>query len=136
MDRTESFPRRQARTRRFTLGEPRDFRVSQDGSRVTFLRSSGPVDAVNGLWVLDVASGVERLVADPGPLAGGRGDPDLPEAEKARRERVRETGSGIVSYDADEALTAAVFALEGRLWRVSLVEGGPPEPLAASPGRV
>ena len=134
MDRTESFPRRQARTRRFTLGEPRDFRVSRDGSRVTFLRSSEPVDPVNSLWVLDVASGIERLVADPGPLAGGHGDPDLPEAEKARRERVRETGSGIVSYDADEALTAAVFALEGRLWRVNLAEGGPPEPLAASPG--
>ncbi len=134
MDRTESFPRRQARTRRFTLGEPRDFRVSGDGSRVTFLRSSGPVDPVNRLWVLDVAAGVERLVADPGRLAGGRGDRHLPEAERARRERVRETGSGIVSYDADEALTAAVFALEGRLWRVNLAEGGPPEPLAASPG--
>ena len=134
MDRTESFPRRQARTRRFTLGEPRDFRVSDDGSRVTFLRSSGPVDPVNRLWVLDVAAGVERLVADPGRLAGGRGDRDLPEAERARRERVRETGSGIVSYDADEALTAAVFALEGRLWRVNLAAGDRPEPLAASPG--
>ena len=152
MDRAQSFPRRQARTRRFTLGEPRDFRVSDDGSRVTFLRSSGPVDPANSLWVLDVASGVERLVADPGRLGvsafrakaggaaggdGGAGRDDggeTPAAERARRERVRETASGIVSYDADEALTAAVFALEGRLWRVSLVEGGPPEPLAASPG--
>ncbi|MYE57150.1 MAG: S9 family peptidase [Acidimicrobiaceae bacterium] len=134
MDRTESFPRRQARTRRFTLGEPRDFRVSQDGSRVTFLRSSGPVDPVNSLWVLDVASGVERLVADPRLLGSDRDEQALPRAERARRERMRETASGIVSYDADEALTAAVFALEGRLWRVSLVEGGPPEPLAASPG--
>ena len=133
MDRTESFPRRQARTRRFTLGEPRDFRVSDDGSRVTFLRSSGPVDPANSLWVLDVASGVERLVADPGGGAANDGG-DVPAAERARRERVRETASGIVSYDADEALTAAVFALEGRLWRVSLVEAGPPEPLAASPG--
>ncbi|MCY3619849.1 MAG: prolyl oligopeptidase family serine peptidase [Acidimicrobiaceae bacterium] len=133
MDRTESFPRRQARTRRFTLGEPRDFRVSDDGSRVTFLRSSGPVDPANSLWVLDVVSGVERLVADPGRGAAHDGG-DVPAAERARRERVRETASGIVSYDADEALTAAVFALEGRLWRVSLVEGGPPEPLAASPG--
>ena len=133
MDRTESFPRRQARTRRFTLGEPRDFRVSDDGSRVTFLRSSGPVDPANSLWVLDVASGVERLVADPGGGAAHDGG-DVPAAERARRERVRETASGIVSYDVDEALTAAVFALEGRLWRVSFVEGGPPEPLAASPG--
>ena len=153
MDGTESFPRRQALTRRFALGEPRGIRVSDDGARVAFLRSSGPVDAVNSLWVLDVAAGVERLVADPrhltDPSDGGRdrddegaggdgggsgGDGDVPAAERARRERVRETAEGIVSYDADEGLTVAVFALGGRLWRVSLVEGGPPEPLAALPG--
>ena len=151
MDGIESFPRRQARTRRFTLGEPRNIRVSDDGARVAFLRSSGPVDPVNSLWVLDVASNAERLAADPRRLndpSGGSGDRvgegtgedgggsdcDVPAAERARRERVRETAEGIVSYDADEALTAAVFALDGRLWRVSLVEAGPPESLAALPG--
>ena len=152
MDGTESFPRRQALTRRFTLGEPRDIRVSDDGARVVFLRSSGPVDAVNSLWVLDVATGTERLVVDPRRLAGhggaggdhrdestggndGENDGgDVPAAERARRERVRETAGGIVSYGADEGLTAAVFALGGRLWRVSLVDDGPPEPLAALPG--
>ena len=135
MDGTESFPRRQALTRRFTLGEPRDIRVSDDGARVAFLRSSGPVDAVNALWVLDVATGVERLVADPRELSAGRAGQDLPQAERARRERVRETGSGIVTYDADEALISAVFALGGGLWRVGLVEGGPPpQALPAQPG--
>ena len=135
MDGTESFPRRQALTRRFTLGEPRDFRVSGDGARVAFLRSSGPTDPINCLRVLDVASGIERLVADPRRLGSDRDEPDLPPAERARRERVRETGSGIVSYDADDALTIAVFALAGELWRVGLSEGdGPPEPLAARPG--
>ena len=124
MDGTESFPRRQARTRRFTLGEPRNIRVSDDGARVAFLRSSGPVDAVNALWVLDVATGVERLVADPRQLGTGRDTQALPPAEKARRERVREIGSGIVSYDADEALGVAVFALDGGLWRVDLAEYG------------
>ena len=131
----DSFPRRQARTRRFTLGEPRDIRVSDDGARVAFLRSPGPVDPVNSLWVLDVASGVERLVADPRLLGAGRDAEDLPEAERARRERVRETGSGIVSYDAGADLTAAVFTLGGGLWRVGLSDGdGPPEALAAQPG--
>ena len=134
MDGTESFPRRQALTRRFTLGEPRDIRVSDDGARVVFLRSSGSVDPVNSLWVLDVATGLERVVADPRHLTDPSDTQNLPPAERARRERVRETGSGIVSYDVDDALTAAVFALDGRLWRVSLVEGGPPESLAASPG--
>ena len=134
MIETGSFPRRQALTRRFTLGEPRDFRVSGDGARVAFLRSSGPIDPVNSLWVLDVASGVERLVADPCLLVAGRDAEDLPEAERARRERVRETGSGIVSYDADGALTAATFALGGRLWLVDLVGAAAPQPLPAQPG--
>ena len=102
---------------------------------MAFLRSAGPVDPVNGLWVLDVAAGVERLVADPGQLIDGRDDQDLPEAERSRRERVRETGSGIVCYDTDADLTAAVFSLGGQLWRVGLSEdGGPPELLAAHPG--
>ncbi len=135
VDGTESFPRRQALTRRFTLGEPRNIRVSDDGARVAFLRSSGPVDAVNALWVLDVATGVERLVADPRQISAEREGQDLPQAERARRERVRETGSGIVSYDADEALAAATFALGGRLWLVGLVEdGAAPQALAAQPG--
>ena len=135
MSSSDSFPRRQARTRRFTLGEPRDIRVSDDGARVAFLRSPGPVDPVNSLWVLDAASGVERLVADPRLLGAGRDAEDLPEAERARRERVRETGSGIVSYDADADLTAAVFTLGGGLWRVGLADGdGSPERLAAQPG--
>ena len=135
MSSSDSFPRRQARTRRFTLGEPRDIRVSDGGARVAFLRSPGPVDPANSLWVLDVASGVERLVADPRLLGAGRDAEDLPEAERARRERVRETGSGIVSYDADADLTAAVFTLGGGLWRVGLADGdGPPEALAVKPG--
>ena len=134
MIETGSFPRRQARTRRFTLGEPRDLRVSGDGARVAFLRSSGPIDPVNSLWVLDVATGVERLVADPGQLGDGRDGHGLPQAERARRERVRETGSGIVSYDADGALTAATFALGGRLWLVDLVGAAAPQPLPAQPG--
>ena len=81
---TESFPRQEARTRRFTLGVPRAFRVSPDGSRVAYLRTKGGADPVTCLWVLDVATGQERLVADPrssartarrrgGPAAGGTG---------------------------------------------------------------
>ena len=38
---TESFPRQEARTRRFTLGVPRAFRISPDGTRVAYLRTQG-----------------------------------------------------------------------------------------------
>ena len=96
---TESFPRQQARTRRFTLGVPRAFQVSPDGQRITFLRSKAGDDPVTCLWELDVASGEERLVADPRAL--GADEENLAPQERARRERVRETAAGIVAFSTD-----------------------------------
>ena len=61
----DTFPRQQARTRRYTLGRPRTFTVAEDGSRVAFLRSRASDDPVGCLWVFDVASRTERLVFDP-----------------------------------------------------------------------
>jgi dipeptidyl-peptidase-4 len=121
----ESFPRQQARTRRFTLGVPRAFRVSADGQRVAFLRSRAGDDPVTCLWELDVASGTERLVADPRALSAD--DEDLPPQERARRERARETAAGIVAFATDAAASVAVFALSGQVFAVEL---GPAEPAA------
>ena len=73
---TESFPRQEARTRRFTLGVPRAFRVSPDGTRVVFLRTESGADPATCLWALDVERGQERLVADPRTL--GTDEDDLP----------------------------------------------------------
>ncbi len=70
----DSFPRRQARTRRFTLGAPRGATLSPDGDRVVFLRSRGGTDPVTCLWTLDLATGEERLVADPYELDTGKED--------------------------------------------------------------
>ena len=56
---TESFPRQQARTRRFSLGVPRSFMVAPDGSRVAFLRSKGGDDPVTCLWQLHLGTGQE-----------------------------------------------------------------------------
>jgi len=62
------YPDLAARTRRFTLGAPRAVTVATDGARVIFLRSTGPEDPVDRLWVLDLATGAERLIADPAQL--------------------------------------------------------------------
>ncbi len=97
-------------------------RVAHDGSKVAFLRSAAGDDPVNRLWVLDTASGATRMVADPHELLAANGDVvDETPAELARRERAREAAGGIVTYDADAALTAAVFALGGRLFRTDIV---------------
>jgi dipeptidyl-peptidase 4 len=106
----------------FTLGAPRSFRLSPDGETVIFLRSRGGTDPVTCLWALDVASGDERLIADPAELgkAGAEDDP----VEKARRERVRERAGGIVAFATDAACTVAAFTLGGVVYLADLRQGG------------
>jgi dipeptidyl-peptidase 4 len=114
----DSFPRQQARTQRFTLGVPRAFQVSKDGTRITFLRTRSGDDPVTCLWEADAATGAERVVADPRAL--GADEENLPAEERARRERVRETAAGIVSFATDTAHTLAVFALSGQVYAAPL----------------
>ncbi|AKZ57951.1 Peptidase [Streptomyces ambofaciens ATCC 23877] len=118
----DSFPKRHARTQRFTLGAPRSFTVAPDGSRVAFLRSGSGADRANALWVLDVEEGGERVAADPRALLGGTEERLSPE-ERARRERSREGGAGIVGYATDAAVELASFALSGRLFAAELRAG-------------
>jgi dipeptidyl-peptidase 4 len=116
----DSFPRQAARTRHFTLGLPRTFTVSADGSRVVFLRSPAGDDPATALWVLDVEEARERLVADPGTLPTGG---DLSPLERARRERAREQAQGIVAYSADLNATVAAFEVAGALFVADLRSG-------------
>jgi dipeptidyl-peptidase 4 len=124
---TDTFPRQYARTQRLTLGEPRTITVSPDGRRVVFVRSRGGNDPVGCLWVLDLdavtGAGVERLVADPLVLLSGEDDAELPPAERARRERTRESAGGVVAYATNTAVTVAAFTLSGRLFVAGLLTG-------------
>jgi dipeptidyl-peptidase-4 len=127
-----SFPRHNARTQRFTLGAPRAVTPSADGQRVAFLRSPSGTDRSTCLWVLDVATGAERLVADAAALLGG-GEEALSPEERARRERLREGAGGNVAYASDAAVSVAAFVLSSRLWLADLVGGGVRELPAAGP---
>ena len=120
----DSFPRQKARTRDFTLGEPRSFEVAADGSRIVFLRSPAGDDPQTALWVFDVAQRRERLVVDPTTILGDAPAEDLSVEERARRERSRETGGGIVSYALDRNARIAALALSGKLVVADLVRGG------------
>ncbi|HUD76570.1 MAG TPA: prolyl oligopeptidase family serine peptidase [Streptosporangiaceae bacterium] len=119
---TDSFPRQAARTIGFTLGAPRSFRLSPDGQTVVFLRSKAGTEPVTCLWALDVATGTERLIADPAEIgaAGAQDDP----VEKARRERVRERAAGIVAFGTSADCTLAAFALAGTVYVADLRPGG------------
>jgi dipeptidyl-peptidase-4 len=118
----EGFPRQVARTRGFSLGLPRSFAVAPDGSRVVFLRAKAGDDPVTCLWVLDPATGQERCVFDP-RTHGLEEEGALTEAERARRERVRERSSGVTAFATDRAVRRVVFAVSGRPYVGDLVEG-------------
>jgi dipeptidyl-peptidase-4 len=125
LDPDGSFPRRHARTQRFTLGAPRAFAVAPDGGRVAFLRSRSGTDRAHLLWVLEPAEGpegMERIAADPLVLLGTSAEL-LSAAERARRERSREGGAGIVGYATDLAVELAAFTLSGRLFAADLRAG-------------
>lgn len=128
MPGSDSFPRQSARTRRFTLGEPRSIEVYDGGRRVLFLRSLTGSDPRTALWALDVATGDEALVVDP---AAHDDEGELPAEERARRERLRESATGVVAYAADTAGRLAAFALSGQLW-VADVDAASARPLPAA----
>ena len=117
----DDFPLLSARTRRFSLGVPRDIGISPDGARIVFLRSRSGTDPLTCLWVLDVASGEERLLVDPAAL--GVDDEELPPEERARRERAREQAGGIVRWVSDGSLSTIAFTLGGTLWLVDVSSG-------------
>ncbi|MBW3090274.1 prolyl oligopeptidase family serine peptidase [Bifidobacterium miconisargentati] len=125
-DAIKDFPRRKARTLRFTCGAPRSAKVIADGSRALFLRSDGPEDLVTALWLswFD-ADGEhhETKLADPRELLGGKADSeDVPAEERARRERAREGGAGIVGYSVSDAGDRVVFTINGRLFMTEIGE--------------
>lgn len=120
----DTFPRQYARTQRFSLGVPRSFRISPDGRKIVFLRSKSGTDRVSCLWLFDVETGQEHLLADPAQFS--QGGEQLDPAEKARRERSREMAGGIVGFAADEQLTIAAFVLSGQVYVASLTPSGDP----------
>ena len=128
------FARQLVRTQRFTLGVPREMTISADGERVLFLRTRGGEDPVTCLWQLDLRAGSpERLVIDPA-APWHAGDGELPEAERIRRERMREQARGIVAYSADSSGNRIAFALDGQLWVADVADGLPQ--LVPTPGPV
>ncbi|MFJ5294652.1 prolyl oligopeptidase family serine peptidase [Streptomyces sp. NPDC088348] len=102
----DGFPRQFARTRRFTLGAPRQFTVSPDGERVLFLRSASGTDARGLLWMY--AHGQEHLLAGhPAPSAG------------------------VTAYATDRDARVAAWSADGELWTVRTEPGPDPRPGSA-----
>ncbi len=114
------FPERAAITGNFRKGAPRSFVVNNASKRVGFVRTDGPNTAQLDLWVVENLDGspTERCVVKAKDLFSD--NENLSPAERARRERLRESGAGITSFSTDTQFTAVVFALSGQLWHVTI----------------
>jgi len=127
-DREVSYPRQKARTRSFQCGRPRSFAIA--GTRLLFIRSSHGTDPAGSLWLIDLAAPepAERCVVDVTALPV-QDDAELPAAERARRERMREVTAGITAFSADRDGTRVAFCVQGTPYLVDLRE-----PAGADPG--
>ncbi|VUD68896.1 Dipeptidyl aminopeptidase 4 [Thalassocella blandensis] len=93
-------------------------KASPDGKRVTFLQGKKDDYERLDLWQFDVATQKTSLLFDSDELHSG--EENLSDEEKARRERLRLSGTGIVSYEWSDDGKALFFPLAGDIyyWRV------------------
>ncbi|MBK5911132.1 hypothetical protein CCR85_06460 [Rhodothalassium salexigens] len=90
-------------------------RFSPDGRLVTYLKGRDDDATVRDLWAHDLETGRAARLADAQALLGGEVEA-LSEVEKARRERQRITGSGIVAYQWSPDGRSLLFPLGGDLY--------------------
>jgi len=101
---------------------PRNLQVAPDGQRVTYLQGKQSDYERLDLWEYNIASGTSRLLFDSNDLSTG--EEALSDEEKARRERMRLSGSGIVSYQWSADGKALLFPMGGDVFYHQLGKPG------------
>jgi dipeptidyl-peptidase-4 len=101
---------------------PRNLKVSPDGQRVTFLQGKQANYEQLDLWEYNIASGKSRMLFDSNDLIDG--EEVLSDEERARRERMRLSGSGIVSYQWSQDGKALLFPMGGDAFYYKLGTSG------------
>lgn len=97
---------------------PVSLSFSPDGKRVTYLRGKDDDQRQQDLWEYHIADGENRLLVDSRVLVPD--DEQLDDVEKARRERMRIGGKGIVEYTWAPDGRAILFPLAGDLYLYDL----------------
>ncbi|MEP7704528.1 S9 family peptidase [Paraglaciecola sp. 25GB23A] len=97
---------------------PRSLKVSPDGKRVTFLQGKTSDYERLDLWEYDLRTKKIQMLFNSDDLSSG--PEELSDEEKARRERMRLSGSGIVSYEWSKDGKALLFPLGGDLYYFKL----------------
>ena len=95
---------------------PRGLKLSPDGSRVTYLAGRATNQNFYDLWQMNVDSGKNSILVDADKLASG----ELSDEEKARRERQRIYGQGIMEYQWAADGKSVLIPASGQLYLYSL----------------
>ncbi|MCE9679351.1 S9 family peptidase [Shewanella sp. AS1] len=98
---------------------PRGLKLSPDGKRVTYLAGRVEDQYFYDLWQMDVATGEQKVLIDADKLRVG----ELSDEEKARRERQRIYGQGIMEYFWSQDSQAILIPASGALYYYSLEDG-------------
>lgn len=97
---------------------PRGLKLSPDGQRVTYLAGRKDNQNFYDLWQMDVKTGESSLLLNADKLATN----ELSDEEKARRERQRIYGEGIMEYFWADDSKALLIPASGNLYYFSLVD--------------
>lgn len=110
---------------------PVGLKLSPDGTRVTYLVGRDDNQHFYDLWQVDVKSGKKSRLIDADQLETA----ELSEEEKARRERQRIYGQGIMTYFWSQDSQAILLPMSDKLYYFS-VSTGKVTPLAIGDGFV
>ncbi|NCP63330.1 MAG: S9 family peptidase [Paraglaciecola sp.] len=97
---------------------PRALRVAPDGKRVTFLQGKESDYERLDLWEYNLQTKQTQMLFNSDDLSSG--PENLSDEERARRERMRLSGSGIVSYEWSQDGSALLFPLAGDVYYFKL----------------
>ncbi|MDM3869877.1 S9 family peptidase [Porticoccus sp. W117] len=97
-------------------------KLSPDGTLATYLKGKPDNHKQQDLWAYHIATDQHRLLVDSVQLTGG--DEQLSEVERARRERQRIKGSGIVEYYWSPNSDGLLFPIGGDLYYLGLEAAG------------
>jgi dipeptidyl-peptidase 4 len=97
---------------------PRALRVAPDGKRVTFLQGKESDYERLDLWEYNLQTKQTQMLFNSDDLSSG--PENLSDEERARRERMRLSGTGIVSYEWSQDGSALLFPLAGDVYYFKL----------------
>ncbi|KGJ98541.1 DPP IV N-terminal domain-containing protein [Thalassotalea sp. ND16A] len=92
----------------------KNLKYSPDGTTVTYLKAKESDNDRFDLWQYDIASSTHLLLVDSDSIFAGK--EELSDEEKARRERQRVYGSGIMEYVLSSDGNNILFPINGDLY--------------------